>query len=55
LFPAFSNAFGRKSVLLAALVLFTTGTVVAGVSGNVTVLIVGRALQGGGSGGLAAM
>jgi MFS family permease len=55
LFPAFSNAFGRKPALLAALVFFTAGTVVAGASGNVTVLIVGRALQGGGSGGLAAM
>ena len=47
-----SDLFGRKPVLLAAIGLFLTGSVVGGLAGNIDVLIVGRVLQGLGGGGL---
>jgi MFS family permease len=43
---------GRKSVLLAALFLFTAGTIIASVARTITHLLVGRCFQGSGGGGL---
>jgi MFS family permease len=49
---SFSHIIGRKSVLLAALFLFTVGTIIASVAKTITLLLVGRCLQGIGGGGL---
>ncbi|PQE32818.1 mfs multidrug transporter protein [Rutstroemia sp. NJR-2017a WRK4] len=49
---AFSHIFGRKSVLLFALLLFSVGTIIASVAKDVALLLVGRCIQGIGGGGL---
>jgi MFS family permease len=49
---SFSHIIGRKSVLLAALVLFFIGTIIASVAKNVAGLLIGRSVQGVGGGGL---
>ena len=41
-----SDVYGRKPILLVGVVLFLTGSVVAGLSPNTGVLIVGRTVQG---------
>lgn len=41
-----SDIYGRKPILLVGVVLFLTGSVVAGLSPNTGVLIVGRTVQG---------
>jgi EmrB/QacA subfamily drug resistance transporter len=46
------DLFGRKTVLQAAIVLFLLGSALCGLSGNLEQLIVFRALQGLGGGGL---
>ena len=46
------DAVGRKTVLLGALALFIAGSVACALSPNLTVLVIGRALQGLGGGGL---
>lgn len=51
-FAAFSNAFGRKPMILLALVLFTVGTIVCSVASSIAILLAGRTLQGVGGGGL---
>jgi MFS family permease len=52
---SFSHIIGRKSVILAALLLFTVGTVICSVAKNVTFLLAGRCVQGVGGGGLVAL
>jgi MFS family permease len=52
---SFSHIIGRKPVLLAALVLFTIGAIIASVANNFVVLLVGRSVQGVGGGGLVAL
>jgi MFS family permease len=52
---SFSHIIGRKSVLLAALALFTIGTIIASVAINITLLLVGRCVQGVGGGGLVSL
>lgn len=47
-----SDIFGRKPVLIIANVFFLVGSIVAATSQNVTTMIVGRAIQGTGAGGL---
>ncbi|GAA2730347.1 MDR family MFS transporter [Actinocorallia aurantiaca] len=47
-----SDLFGRRPVLLAAILLFTAGSVVGGLSGTIQWLIAGRVVQGLGGGGL---
>ena len=47
-----SHIFGRKPILLAAVVLFTVGAIVAALAGNVAVLLAGRTIQGVGGGGI---
>ncbi|KAM3075389.1 hypothetical protein ACMFMF_006064 [Clarireedia jacksonii] len=49
---SFSHIFGRKSVLLTALLLFSIGTIIASVAKDITLLLVGRCIQGIGGGGL---
>lgn len=46
------DLMGRKSLLIAATLLFVAGSVVGGLSGTMTWLIAGRAVQGLGGGGL---
>ncbi|MCJ1312743.1 hypothetical protein MMC25_006419 [Agyrium rufum] len=47
-----SNIFGRKPMLMSANAIFMTGSLISALSGNLTILIVGRAIQGVGGGGL---
>ncbi|PLN86151.1 major facilitator superfamily domain-containing protein [Aspergillus taichungensis] len=51
-FASFSNIFGRRPLVLTALVFFFVGTVVAAVADNFTYMLVGRSIQGVGGGGL---
>jgi MFS family permease len=50
-FIAFSHVFGRKPLLILALVLFTIGAILCGVSMGITLMLVGRCIQGIGVGG----
>ncbi|KAF9634754.1 hypothetical protein BFW01_g5649 [Lasiodiplodia theobromae] len=54
-FASFSEVFGRKPILLIALTLFTAGAIIAAVSHNFAVLLVGRTIQGIGGGGIQAL
>jgi MFS family permease len=54
-FASFSHIFGRRQVIMVALVFFLVGAIVAGVSKNFGALLVGRSLQGIGGGGLIAL
>lgn len=54
-FASMSHIFGRKPVLLFALVLFTIGSVIATAANTFTVLLVARSIQGIGGGGLTAL
>jgi EmrB/QacA subfamily drug resistance transporter len=46
------DLIGRKSIFIAAISLFMVGSLIGGVAGSMTVLIIGRAVQGLGGGGL---
>ncbi|KID90833.1 Major facilitator superfamily domain, general substrate transporter, partial [Metarhizium majus ARSEF 297] len=52
LYTSLSDVFGRKPLLYAALLLFAIGSLVFGLAKNMTYIIVGRALQGFGGGGM---
>src|SRR5580704_2137138 len=52
LYGKFGDLYGRKIVLQAAIVLFLVGSALCGIAQNMTQLIVLRALQGLGGGGL---
>jgi EmrB/QacA subfamily drug resistance transporter len=52
LYGRLGDLYGRKRVLQTAIVIFLTGSVLCGVAGSMTELIVFRALQGLGGGGL---
>ncbi|KAI9925049.1 hypothetical protein MW887_006456 [Aspergillus wentii] len=54
-FASFSNIFGRRPLVLTAILLFFVGTVVAAVSKNFTYMLVGRSIQGVGGGGILAL
>ncbi|KAL1638034.1 hypothetical protein SLS58_009055 [Diplodia intermedia] len=54
-FASFSDVFGRKPMLLIALTLFTAGAIIAAVSQDFAVLLVGRTIQGIGGGGIQAL
>lgn len=47
-----SDLLGRRPVLLGAIVIFVAGSVIGGLAGDMTWLIIGRAVQGLGGGGL---
>ncbi|KAH9809316.1 Sugar transporter [Teratosphaeria destructans] len=55
IFATFSNIFGRKHITLFAIGLFFAGCVVAGAAQNMAMMLVGRAIQGVGGGGITAM
>lgn len=50
-FAAFSRTFGRRPVIIFALLLFIAGSITCGLAHDVAVMLVGRVLQGVGSGG----
>jgi MFS family permease len=52
LFVAVSDVFGRRPLLVVALVLFTVGAIMCGVAKNFTVMLTGRSIQGSGVGGI---
>jgi EmrB/QacA subfamily drug resistance transporter len=52
LFGKASDLYGRKPLLLGAVGVFVTGSLVAGAAGDIWVLVAARALQGVGAGGL---
>ncbi len=52
LYGKLSDLYGRKPILMLGMVLFLAGSVASGVSQNMGQLIVARALQGAGAGGL---
>ncbi|KAI4143188.1 MAG: hypothetical protein L6R39_004666 [Caloplaca ligustica] len=54
-FASFSHIFGRKPMIMIALVFFVIGAIVAATSHNFEVLLAGRSLQGIGGGGLIAL
>ena len=51
-YASFSHIFGRKPLVFVALTLFALGTIIAAVSNNFTVMLVGRSIQGVGGGGM---
>ena len=54
-FASFSNIFGRKPLVLMALVFFLVGSIVAAIAKDFTYLLVGRSIQGVGGGGVIAL
>ncbi|KAH6665388.1 major facilitator superfamily domain-containing protein [Halenospora varia] len=50
-FASISHVFGRKPVLLVALLLFLAGAIIAALSNNISVLLGGRIIQGVGAAG----
>ncbi|KAL8785591.1 MAG: hypothetical protein Q9195_008577 [Heterodermia aff. obscurata] len=54
-FASFSHIFGRKPVIMVALLLFLVGAIIAAVANGFATLLVGRSIQGIGGGGLIAL
>jgi MFS family permease len=54
-FASMSQIFGRKPLLYIALAFFAVGALLAGISNNFTLMLVGRSLQGVGGGGIIAL
>jgi EmrB/QacA subfamily drug resistance transporter len=52
LYGKLSDIHGRRSMMLAAIMVFTAGSVMCALAGNIIVLSLGRALQGIGGGGI---
>lgn len=52
LYGRFGDLIGRKALFLAGIVIFLAGSFVAGAATSMTTLIIGRAIQGLGAGGL---
>ncbi|KAJ7218461.1 major facilitator superfamily domain-containing protein [Mycena pura] len=50
-----AQIFGRRSVMLGAIGLFSIGSAVCGSAGNINTLIIGRGIQGLGAGGITAL
>src|ERR1044071_6862357 len=51
LYGKLSDIYGRRATMLAAIVIFIAGSAVCGMAPSMTVLVLGRALQGLGGGG----
>ncbi|KAJ5157742.1 uncharacterized protein N7482_008842 [Penicillium canariense] len=54
-FASFSNIFGRRPMVLIAILFFCVGAIVAAVGDNFTYMLVGRTIQGVGGGGIIAL
>ncbi|KAF7554561.1 hypothetical protein G7046_g6783 [Stylonectria norvegica] len=54
-FAQFSNIVGRKPAYIAGILVFIGGTIMCGSTHNSLVLLIGRAVQGGGAGGTQAL
>lgn len=48
-FGMLSDRFGRKKIIAIGLIIFASGSLIAGFSHDITTMIIGRALQGGGA------
>jgi MFS family permease len=55
LYGKISDVHGRRPTIFAAVVIFLVGSLISAVAPNMLVLIIGRAVQGLGSGGLFAL
>jgi MFS family permease len=55
LYGKFSDVYGRRPVIYAAILLFVAGSIVSALAPNMLVMIIGRAIQGMGGGGLFAL
>lgn len=51
-YASFSHLFGRKNLMLIAVKFFLVGTITAGTSSNMMLLLIGRTLQGLGASGI---
>jgi MFS family permease len=54
-YASLSAVFGRKPMILFALTFFTAGGVIAALSHDFTLLLIGRSVQGVGGGGISAL
>src|SRR5665811_2002347 len=52
LYGKISDLFGRKKIFQTAIVIFLVGSMLCGISQNMNELVIARALQGVGAGGL---
>ena len=55
LYGKISDVYGRRPVIYAAILLFLLGSLVSALAPNMLVLVIGRAIQGAGGGGLFAL
>ncbi|GLI78264.1 hypothetical protein PoHVEF18_006573 [Penicillium ochrochloron] len=54
-FASLSNIFGRRPMVLVAILFFCVGAIIAAVGNNFTYMLVGRTIQGVGGGGIIAL
>ncbi|KAJ5475214.1 hypothetical protein N7539_008280 [Penicillium diatomitis] len=54
-FASLSNIFGRRPLVLIALLFFCVGAIIAAIGNNFTYMLVGRTIQGIGGGGIIAL
>src|SRR6478736_1657049 len=54
-FASLSNIFGRRPMVLVAILFFCIGAIIAAVGNNFTYMLVGRTIQGVGGGGIIAL
>ncbi|TJV72964.1 MAG: MFS transporter [Mesorhizobium sp.] len=55
LYGKISDVYGRRHVIYAAILIFLLGSLVSALAANMLVLVIGRAVQGAGGGGLFAL
>jgi MFS family permease len=55
LYGKLSDIHGRRALMLTAIVIFVAGSLVCALAPSMTVLVLGRAVQGAGGGGLMAL
>ncbi|RUW16753.1 MFS transporter, partial [Mesorhizobium sp. M1E.F.Ca.ET.041.01.1.1] len=55
LYGKISDVYGRRPVIYAAVLIFLLGSLVSALAPNMLVLVIGRAIQGAGGGGLFAL
>ncbi|KMP01742.1 hypothetical protein CIRG_01881 [Coccidioides immitis RMSCC 2394] len=54
-FTSFSNIFGRKPMVIASILFFLAGALIAGLGNSFTLMLLGRSVQGVGGGGIIAL